>query len=145
MELESFPEELRRRALEVGQVLRMEMFPEDSVRPKKGKSSKEKRFVIIGKNGDEVVAALLINSEINEGLFLRIGPYQHLISSERYDFLDHDSYVDGYLIREFDANRVLDSAVFWGSLAPEDVAESIQRAISSPQLKPYLIKRYNLK
>lgn len=145
MELESFPEELRRRALEVGQVLRMEMFPEDSVRPKKGKSSKEKRFVIIGKNGDEVVAALLINSEINEGLFLRIGPYQHLISSERYDFLDHDSYVDGYLIREFDANRVLDSAVFLGSLAPEDVAESIQRAISSPQLKPYLIKRYNLK
>ena len=145
MELESFPEELRRRALEVGQVLRMEMFPEDSVRPKKGKSSKEKRFVIIGKNGDEVVAALLINSEINEGLFLRIGPYQHLISSERYDFLNHDSYVDGYLIREFDANRVLDSAVFLGSLAPEDVAESIQRAISSPQLKPYLIKRYNLK
>jgi len=66
MELESFPEELRRRALEVGQVLRMEMFPEDSVRPKKGKSSKEKRFVIIGKNGDEVVAALLINSEIND-------------------------------------------------------------------------------
>ena len=145
MELESFPEELRRRALEVGQVLRMEMFPEDSVRPKKGKSSKEKRFVIIGKNGDEVVAALLINSEINEGLFLRIGPYQHLISSERYDFLNHDSYVDGYLIREFDANRVLDSAVFLGSLAPEDVAESIQSAISSPQLKPYLIKRYNLK
>lgn len=145
MELESFPEELRRRALEVGQVLRMELFPEDSVRPKKGKSSKEKRFVIIGKNGDEVVAALLINSEINEGLFLRIGPYQHLISSERYDFLDHDSYVDGYLIRELDANRVLDSADFLGSLAPEDVAESIQRAISSPQLKPYLIKRYNLK
>lgn len=145
MELDSFPEELKRRALDVGQVLRMEMFPEDNVQPKKGKSSKEKRFVIIGKNGDEVVAALLINSEINEGLFLRIGPYQHLISSERYDFLDHDSYVDGYLIREFDANRVLDSAVFLGSLAPEDVAECIQRAISSPQLKPYLIKRYNLK
>ena len=118
MELESFPEELRRRALEVGQVLRMEMFPEDSVRPKKGKSSKEKRFVIIGKNGDEVVAALLINSEINEGLFLRIGPYQHLISSERYDFLNHDSYVDGYLIREFDANRVLDSAVFFRFSCP---------------------------
>lgn len=60
MELDSFPEDLRRRALEVGQVLRMEMFPEDSVRPKKGKSSKEKRFVIIGKDGDTIVAALLI-------------------------------------------------------------------------------------
>ena len=144
MELESFPEELRRRALEVGQVLRMEMFPEDSVWPKKGKSSKEKRFVIIGKNDDKVVAALLINSQINENLFMKIGPYQHLISCERYDFLDHDSYVDGYLIREFDAKRVIASADFLGSLAPEDVAESIQRAVSSPQLKPYIVKRYNL-
>ena len=33
MELEVFPEEMRRRVLEIGQVLRMEMFPEDSVRP----------------------------------------------------------------------------------------------------------------
>ena len=41
MELESFPEDLRRRALEVGQVLRMEMFPEDSVRPKKGNQVKK--------------------------------------------------------------------------------------------------------
>ncbi len=47
MELDSFPEELKRRALDVGQVLRMEMFPEDNVQPKKGKSSKEKRFVIM--------------------------------------------------------------------------------------------------
>ena len=145
MELESFPEELKRRALEVGQVLRMEMFPEDSVHPKKGKSSKEKRFVIIGKHDDKVVAALLINSQINENLFMKIGPYQHLISSERYDFLDHDSYVDGYLIREFDAARVMKSAQYLGALASEDVEESIQRAVSSPQLKPYLIKRYKLK
>ena len=145
MELESFPEELRRRALEVGQVLRMEMFPKDFVRPKKGKSSKEKRFVIIGKNDDKIVAALLINSEINENLYMKIGPYQHLITSEQYGFLDHDSYVDGYLIREFDATRVLDSAQYLGALASEDVNECIHRAISSPQLKPYLIKRYNLK
>ena len=145
MELESFPEELKRRALEVGQVLRMEMFPEDSVLPKKGKSSKEKRFVIIGKHDDKVVAALLINSQINENLFMKIGPYQHLISSEQYDFLDHDSYVDGYLIREFDAARVMKSAQYLGALASEYIEESIQRAISSPQLKPYLIKRYKLK
>ena len=75
MELDSFPEELKRRALDVGQVLRMEMFPEDNVQPKKGKPSKEKRFVIIGKDGDTVVAALLINSNINEKLFMQIGPY----------------------------------------------------------------------
>lgn len=145
MELDSFPEELKRRALDVGQVLRMEMFPEDNVQPKKGKSSKEKRFVIIGKDGDTVVAALLINSNINEKLFMQIGPYQHLISSEQYSFLDHDSYVDGYLIREFSAARVLESADYLGSLLPEDVLESIQRAVTSPKIKPYLIKKYKLK
>lgn len=145
MELDSFPVELRRRALEVGQVLRMEMFPEDNVQPKKGKSSKEKRFVIIGKDGDIVVAALLINSHINENLFIRIGPYQHLIKCDRYEFLDHDSYVDGYLIREFNATRVLGSAEYLGSLLPEDVNESIQRAVDSPKIKPYLIKKYKLK
>lgn len=143
MELDTFPEELRRRAIEVGQVLRMEMFPEDSVRPKKGES-KEKRFVIIGKDEDKVVAALLINSEINQNLFMQIGPYQHLIKSEQYSFLDHDSYVDGYMIREFDAERVMSSATYLGSLEIEDVKESIQRAVSSPKQKPYIIKRYNL-
>lgn len=144
MELDSLPEDLKRRALDVGQVLRMEMFPEDSVQPKKGKSSKEKRFVIIGKDGDTIVAALLINSKINEKLFMQIGPYQHLISSDKYDFLDHDSYVDGYLIREFNAARVLESADYLGSLLPEDVLESIQRAVDSPKIKPYLIKKYRL-
>ena len=142
MELDTFPEELKRRALDVGQVLRMEMFPKDNVQPKKGKSSKEKRFVIIGKDGDTVVAALLINSNINENLFMQIGPYQHLIRCDQYGFLDHDSYVDGYLIREFDASRVLESAQYLGSLLQEDLNESIQRAIDSPKIKPYLIKKY---
>ena len=145
MELDTFPEELKRRALDVGQVLRMEMFPKDNVQPKKGKSSKEKRFVIIGKDGDTVVAALLINSNINENLFMQIGPYQHLIRCDQYGFLDHDSYVDGYLIREFDASRVLESAQYLGSLLQEDLNESIQRAIDSPKIKPYLIKKYRLK
>ena len=47
MELDSFPAELRKQAIEIGQVLKMEMFPEDSVKPKPGKESKPKRFVII--------------------------------------------------------------------------------------------------
>ncbi len=47
MELGSFPAELRKFAIEIGQVLKMEMFPEDRVKPKPGKESKPKRFVII--------------------------------------------------------------------------------------------------
>ena len=75
---------------------------------------------------------------------MQIGPYQHLIRSEKYDFLDHDSYVDGYLIREFDAGRVISTATYLGSLEIEDIKESIQRAVTSPKQKPYIIKRYKL-
>ncbi len=145
MELEVFPKEMRRRVLEIGQVLRMEMFPEDKVSPKHGKLSKEKRFVIIGKHGNSVVAALLINSQINEKRFMEIGPYQHQISSRKYSFLHHDSYVDGYMIREFNSERVLTSADYLGFLDEEDVQESIAHVVTSPGVKPYLLKRYGLK
>ena len=87
----------------------------------------------------------MINSNINEKLFTQIGPYQHEIKCSQYSFLDHDSYVDGYLIREFNAKRVLESADYLGSLLPEDVDESIRRAVDSPKIKPYLIKKYKLK
>ena len=76
MELDSFPAELRKQAIEIGQVLKMEMFPEDSVKPKPGKESKPKRFVIIGRTDDSgVLAALLVNTRINEKMFSQIAPY----------------------------------------------------------------------
>ena len=34
MELDVFPEELRKQAVEIGQVLKMDMYPSDRVRPK---------------------------------------------------------------------------------------------------------------
>ena len=36
MELGTFPEKLRKHAIGIGQVLKMEMFPEDRVKPKQG-------------------------------------------------------------------------------------------------------------
>lgn len=75
MELGAFPDELRKQAIEIGKVLKMEMFPEDRVKPKPGKESKPKRFVIIGRTDDGgVLAALLVNTRINERMFARIAP-----------------------------------------------------------------------
>lgn len=75
MELDVFPAELRWRAIEVGQVLKMELFLEDRIRPKNGKDSKLKRFAIIGKTEDgNVLAALLVNTKINDNLFTVIAP-----------------------------------------------------------------------
>ena len=145
MELEMFPEELRKQAVEIGQVLKMDMYPSDRIVTKRGSDHKEKRFVIIGKEEDKLIAALLINSHINPNLFNRIGPYQHELSKDRYDFLDHTSYIDGYSIREFDVQRVLCYAKYLGSIEPDDLQEAINHVCDSPDVKPYILKKYHLK
>lgn len=144
MELDVFPDELRKQAVEIGQVLKMDMYPSDRVTPKKGANHKEKRFVIVGKYEGKLVAALLINSQINPNLFLRIGPYQHLITETKYSFLDHDSYIDGYSIREFDTERVLKSAQYLGSINLEDIKEAVNHVCDSPDVKPFILKKYGL-
>lgn len=145
MELDVFPEELRKQAVEIGQVLKMDMYPSDRITPKRGADHKEKRFVIIGKNGGKLVAAVLINSIINPNLFFRIGPYQHEISEEKYAFLNHTSYIDGYSVREFDVDRVLNSAIYLGSIDSDDLQEVINHVCDSPDVKPYILKKYGLK
>ena len=145
MELDVFPEKLRKQAVEIGQVLKMDMYPSDRVTPKKGAGHKVKIFVIIGKNEDKLVAALLINSRINTNLFNRIGPYQHEISEEKYAFLDHTSFIDGYSLREFATDRVLDSATYLGSIDSDDLKEVVNHVCDSPDVKPYILKKYGLK
>ena len=144
MELDVFPEELRKQAVEIGQVLKMDMYPSDRIVTKRGSDHKEKRFVIIGRHEDKLVAALLINSQINANLFNRIGPYQHEITKDRYDFLDHTSYIDGYSIREFDVQRVMRYAKYLGAIEADDLQEAINHVCDSPDVKPYILKKYHL-
>lgn len=145
MELGSFPAELRKFAVEIGQVLKMEMFTEDRVKPKPGKESKPKRFVIIGRTDDGgVLAALLVNTRINERMFARIAPYQHLVRADDNDYLDHDSYVDCYTVREFNSDRVLENAEYLGHIKEEDLAECLEHVRQSPAIKPYVLKKFKL-
>lgn len=143
MELERFPESLRERAVEIGQVLKMEMHPSDRVTPKHG-NSKEKCFVVIGKSEGSLIAAVLINSKINPHWFSIIGPYQHEIKPEKYDFLAHDSFIDGYSIREFEISRVMGSARYLGQIDEQDLKEAIDHVCNSPNVKRYLLKKYQL-
>lgn len=145
MELDSFPDELRKLAVGIGQVLKMDMFPEDRVKPKPGKGSKPKRFVIIGKTDDGgILAALLVNTRINERMFARIAPYQHLVKAADNDYLDHDSYVDCYTVREFCSERILESAEYLGRIKEEDLAECLEHVRQSPAIKPYILKKFNI-
>ena len=144
MELDVFPDALRGQAVAIGSVLKMEMSGDDKVHPKAGRTTKIKRFVIIGKSEDKLVASLLINSEINQNLFNIIGPYQHQIFCANYDFLDHNSYIDGYLIREFSVERVLESAQYLGSIIQDDLDECVKHACESPTAKKHILVKYGL-
>lgn len=139
-----FPEKMRKQAVEIGQVLKMDMFPSDHVTPKNSADHKVKRFVIIGKNGDKLIAALLINSQINPRLYMKIGPFQHKVSRKKYDFLEHNSYIDGYTVREFDVDRVLNSASYLGSIEADDLKEAVNHVCDSPDVKPYILRKYGL-
>lgn len=145
MELGSFPAELKKLAVEIGQVLKMEMFPEDRVKPKPGRESKPKRFVIIGRTDDGgVLAALLVNTQINERMFAQIAPCQHLVKAADNDYLDHDSYVDCYTVREFSSERVLENAEYLGHIKADDLKECLEHVRQSPAIKPYVLKKFNL-
>lgn len=76
-------------ALKRGGIYRMTFYPGDRITPKNpGDTSREKYFVIVGLSGDRVLAAsLIINSQINQRRFMRIGSYQHRILSSDYSFM----------------------------------------------------------
>lgn len=144
MELSSFPEVLKRGALKRGAVFRMNMSEEDGITPKHG-DDKQKRFVVIATDEGRLAAAsLIINSEINRNLFNVIAPYQHEIYRSDYDFLDHDSYIDGFTLHEFSASRILSEADFIGVIDETDIQESVNHLVDTGKVKPVILKRYNL-
>lgn len=145
MDLECFPESLKKNAFEVGQVLEMEMGLSDNISPKKGRESKLKRFVVIAKDDDTMMlASLIINSKINRNEFAKIFKYQLKIYARENDYLEHDSYIDGYLIREFPVSRLEHTAKYLGKMKEEDLKKCLEKVQSSPAIKPYLLIKYGL-
>jgi len=146
MELGELSEGLKLAAINVGSVFVMTFFPEDGITPKNdGDISRDKIFVVIGKSDEGLlVASLLINSEVNQHLSEIIGDYQHEIKASEYDFLEHDSFINGYEVREISVERILEQARFLGILNEEDINMAIWKATSSPVIKEYIIKTYHL-
>ena len=91
-------EALKGLSIQRGSVYFMRFYPSDGVRPKNpGDKYRDKYFVILGKDDEgNLVALSLINTEINESLYNRICPYQHLLYSSDYSFLkgkDHELHL----------------------------------------------------
>lgn len=138
---------LRSLVLKVGSIFRMTLLPEDGVIPKNlGDVDRTKYFVVLGVDDDSIlVGSVLINSRINDRLFNIIGPYQHRIIQEDYDFLTKaESYIDCYRIKEIGLDSILSDAEYIGVLEEADVADVMSLAVSSPANRKLVLKKYHL-
>lgn len=76
-----------------------------------GEAEKLKYHVIVGFDDDKIIAATVrINSEINRNFYNRpeLVDLCHSISSDKIDFLDHDSFVACDKIIEWDRQAIVD-------------------------------------
>lgn len=138
---------LKALSVDVGSVFKMTLSPKDGIKPKKdGDISRDKYFVIIGKAQDSVIiGSLLINSEINDRLFTLIGPYQHCIYPDQYEFLNgKERYIDCYKIKEFEYIRILQDAEYIGHIDSNDIYEAINLSKSSPANNNQTLKKFDL-
>jgi len=146
MELGELSEGLKLASIDVGSVFYMTFYTEDGIVPKESnETSRNKYFVVLGKSADGLlVASVLINSEINANKAKDIEDYQLKILATDYDFLVHDSYVDGYQVKEISTERILKDANYIGRLKQDDIDLVIVRVNESPVIKPYILEMYHL-
>lgn len=133
--------------LAIGDIFRITLFPEDGVHPKNpGDRSRTKYVVVLGIDDESImVGSVLINSKINDSLFVRIGPYQHCIYSSDYSFMTKDeSYIDCFRIKEISASRLCSAGIYVGKLCERDIKAASELAASSPANKPAILQKYHL-
>lgn len=147
LDLGNFSPDLKGMSVIRGSVFRMTLYPSEGIVPKhSGDVSRNKYFVVLGIDGDNIlVGSLLINTNINVNFIDRIAPYQYLLSCATYSFLKEKSrYVDCYKIKELAYKRIIEEAEYIGILQEEDIDRIVEITISSPVNKPSQLKKYNL-
>ena len=108
--------------------------------------SRDKYFVILGKNNEgDLVALSLINTEINENLRQRIGAFQYQISSSDYGFLNgKDRFVDCYDMKEVASERIIDQGDYAGLISEADMNAIIKLVNYSPIVSVAKLRRYGI-
>ncbi len=138
---------MKEMAVKPGSVFRMRFYSQDGVVPKDVKdTSRDKYFVILGKNDDgNYVALSLINTEINENLKQRIGAFQYQINSSDYEFLNgKDRFVDCYDMKEVASERIIDQGDYAGLISEADMNAIIKLVNYSPIVSVAKLRRYGI-
>ena len=132
-------------SIKPGSVFKMTFYPEDGIVPKNvGDKSRDKYFAIIGIDQDSVlVGSVLINTEINPKMFMKIATLQHRILPDDYDFLGgKERYIDCSSLFEIKYDRALYDADYIGILKEDDLSEIIRLTLTSPFIKKGKLKKY---
>lgn len=138
---------LKRLAVQRGAVFRMTFYPEDGVKPKNpGDKSRNKYFCILGITENcWLVGSVLINTEINQNLAKIIEPFQHILSSSRYEFLNGvDRFLDCYRISKIDFDRIISDAEYIDTLWDIDLERAIDLANLSPMNSDKDLKMFGI-
>ncbi len=79
----------------IGDVYRMNMTEANGIKPKYGADSRNKYFVVLGFDNKGIAyGGVIINSRINQNLPAHLKMYHMPLSKAKYEFLDHNSFVD---------------------------------------------------
>ena len=138
---------LKRLAIQRGAIFRMTFYPEDGVKPKNpGDKSRNKYFCILGVTDNSWwVGSVLINTEINQNLAKIIEPYQHILRSSHYEFLNgEDRFLDCYRISKIDYERVVANAEYIDTLLDIDLDRAIDLANLSPMNSDKDLKSFGI-
>jgi len=112
--------------VKVGGVYRMPLTPNEGITPKKtGDSSRNKFFIVVGKDCDNnIYGIVIINSHVNNKLVQSVKDLHYPLFTGSYNFLDHNSFADCSRIKRISCTRfsdLLTPATFKGDIMQNDL------------------------
>lgn len=123
---------IAKESIRIGHVYRMRMDESNGIKPKSGDSFRNKYFVVLGFDDEgNVYGGVIINSAINQKVPQSVRDWQMPIKREKYNFLDHDSFVDCSNLK----TAKIEKFGYWqflGSIEAEDVEIIIRTVQESP-------------
>lgn len=136
--------QLFRRHIEIGNVFKVPLDESNGITPKGGMSFRPKFFIILGiDNNGDVYGGVVVNSTINKNVQQGRRDWHYPIDNDKYDFLDHNSFVDCTSIKVVPFEK-LQSGYFAGQIDNDDLSLIIGAVKDSGFISKAELKRFNI-
>lgn len=135
--------DLAAQSIEVGNVYLIPMDEANGVTPHNGDTFRNKYFIVLGWNENEIYGGVITNSNINQHVPVAIRMYHMPIKCNKYHFLTHDSFVNCSCLKEVNLEK-FSSWKFVGTVSQEDVDLIIGTIKESPLESPKHLQMFGL-